>query len=587
MRSARRATAGRVRAGSYRWNPLLVTGVVLFAAIVVIGIVAPLVLSDRANAFTPDVRMGISFQHPFGTDDFGRDMLARSLVATRLTLIMAMIATAMGVGAGIFLGALLWIAPRRVREIGLRVLETIVAYPGLLITIVIVSILGAGTNAIVIGIGVAGIHGYARLTANLVAGIVHRDYVVTAQLLGVPRLRLVSRHLLPNIAEPLLIVVSTGFGGAVLDLSGLSFIGLGVQSPQYDFGKLLIDALPAIYTQPSQVLGPAVMIVVTILGAMLIGDGLAATADPRSHVRGKRVDFSDVVPHSSRPAAATVARAAEVVRHAMAGSPPRIGAPVVIENLHVRTRSGARLLHGVSLSIASGEILGVVGESGSGKSMTAMALAGLLPDGIEARADALTIGSLDIAARPDPHQLAVSVALIYQDPGSTFSPVIRMERQLTEVLRAHRSMPRLQARSLILSALGTVHMSEPRRRLLQFPHELSGGMRQRAMIAAAMAADPQFIIADEPTTALDVIVQAEILRELKKINSDRGTTMMFISHDIAVVGALCDRVVVMQEGRVVEELTRAQVVSGTAHHPYTRMLLAATPHVVSVGSAEA
>ena len=576
MPSPRRAVGVVRPARRFRWSALLIAGLLLFAAILMIGILAPLLLSARADALAFSPRLGISWGHPFGTDDFGRDMLARTLVATRLTLVMALVATALGAAVGVVVGALLWIAPRRVRELGLRLLETAVAYPGLLVTIVIVSILGAGAEPIVIGIAVAGIHGYARLTANLVAGIVHHDYVVTARLLGVPRLRMVVRHLLPNIAEPMLIVVSSGFGGAVLDLSGLSFIGLGVQSPRYDYGKLLIDALPAIYTQPAQVVGPALMIVLTILGAMLIGDGLAAAADPRAGRRGRRVDWADV---DLVPAAWTAIAGGP-------GDPAHPGRPgdpahpfVEVRDLRVRTRGGAELLHGVSLSIRAGEILGVVGESGSGKSMTAMALAALLPAGVEARAASLHIDGMDMLAAPDPTRLARTVALVYQDPATTFSPVRRMGPQLTEALRTHGGVSRLQAQSMVLSALGAVRMSRPRLRLSQYPHELSGGMRQRAMIAAALAATPRLIIADEPTTGLDVIVQAEILHELKRINVEHGTAMLFISHDIGVVGALCDRVVVMKDGRIVEEVTAGQLVAGAAVHPYTRMLLRSTPRI--------
>ncbi|WP_205014297.1 ABC transporter ATP-binding protein [Nocardioides albidus] len=336
-----------------------------------------------------------------------------------------------------------------------------------------------------------------------------------------------------------------------------------MQSPHYDYGKLLVDALPAIYTRPTQVVGPALMIVLTILAAMLVGDGLAAAADPRSS-GGRR---------GGRRGAAPGARSAEVAREE--------DDLVVVEDLRVSTTDGKELVHGVSFRIRRGEIVGVVGESGSGKSLTAMSLARLLADGLESSAAELRVGELDLRGRVPARELATSVALVYQDPGTTFSPALRMGSQLGEVLRTHRGLSRKEARERVLEGLRTVHLTDPERRLRQHPHELSGGMRQRAMIAAAMVNDPRLIIADEPTTALDVTVQAGILRELKRMNREAGTSMLFISHDIGVVEELCDRVLVMKDGEIVEELTWAQLAENDFQHPYTRKLVAATPRLDS------
>ncbi|WP_426247551.1 dipeptide/oligopeptide/nickel ABC transporter permease/ATP-binding protein [Nocardioides sp. LHG3406-4] len=544
------------RARSFRWTFGLVFGLSLAGVLVLIAIVAPMVLSERANGLSSDASAGMSAAHWLGTDEFGRDMVARSLVATRLTLILTAAATAISVGCGVLLGAAIWVAPRRIRELCLRVLETAICFPGLLVALIITAILGAGAVAIVIGIGIAGIPIFARLAANFASNVSRRDFVVTARLLGVPARRLVLRHVLPNIAEPILVLTASGFSVALIEVSGLSFIGLGVQSPDYDYGKLLVDALPAIYTRPEQVVGPAVMIVLTILAAMLIGDGLAAAADPR----------------------ASAQRAERPRRQPAATGEPGTGF-VEVEDLRVTTADGRELLHGVSFTIAEGEVLGVVGESGSGKSLTAMSLARLLPDSLAAQARRLRVGDLDLAAAPSRRQLATTISLIYQDPGTTFNPALRMGSQLTEVLRTHHGLSRREARTAILRALEAVHMVDPARRLRQHPHELSGGMRQRAMIASAIAVSPRLLIADEPTTALDVTVQAEILRELRRLNRESTMAMLFISHDISVVEMLCDRVLVMKDGHVVEVLSAEQLRKGEVSHPYTKRLIAATPRI--------
>lgn len=550
-----------IQARSFHWTFGLVFGLCLFGMVVLIGIFAPFFLSSQANDLSDDAGLGPSAAHWFGTDDFGRDMFARSLVATRLTLIMTFAATAISAVLGILIGAAIWFAPRRGREAGLRAIEIAVSYPGLLVALIITAILGAGATAVVIGIGIAGIPSFARIAANLASDVSRREFVVTAQLMGVSRPKIIARHVLPNISEPLLVVLASAFAVSLMEISGLSFVGLGVQSPSYDFGKLLIDGLPAIYTQPSQVFGPALMIVLTILGAMLIGDGLAAAANPRSRSRMA----------SRRGASAKVASKALLAQDAKAF--------VSVENLTVTTSQGVELLHGVSFVINRGEILGVVGESGSGKSLTAMAIAQLTAEGLEVEAQRLTVGDLDMTKPVARQELARAVALVYQDPGTTFNPALRMGGQLTEVLRTHMGLSKVQARERILEGLRSVHMTMPEKRLNQHPHELSGGMRQRAMIASALVTSPDLIIADEPTTALDVTVQVEILREFKRINRDRSMSMMFVSHDIGVVEALCDRVLVMKNGEIVEELTQEQLLSRDTKHPYTKALIAATPGV--------
>ncbi|MBF4630114.1 dipeptide/oligopeptide/nickel ABC transporter permease/ATP-binding protein [Clavibacter michiganensis subsp. phaseoli] len=539
----------------FHWTPGLVTGLVLLGAVVLVGIVAPLLLQEQADTMA-ERAASPSAAHPLGTDQAGHDMLARSLVATRLTLVMTLGATAIAVLVGIVAGTAVWLLPRRAREVCLRVIDAMVAFPGLLLALVVAAILGAGAVPAVIAIGVAGIPTFARLTANLAAQVSQRDYVSTARLLGVGNRRIVTDHMLPNMAEPLLVLAASTFAQSLTAISALSFVGLGVQSPQYDFGKLLNEALPSLLAgRPEQTVGPAVLIVVTGLAAMLVGDGLAAAADPRS---GRRASAASV-----RGAGTTLV--------------PGLDAMVRVEDLWVRTSSGAPLVKGISFTVARGEIVGIVGESGSGKSLTAMSVARLLADGLEAQAATMRLDDVDLLGRVDPRVMAQTVSLVYQDPGSTFNPALRLGTQLTEVLRTHRGQSRSAARATVLDALRRVHLTLPERRLRQHPHELSGGMRQRAMIAAALSVDPKLIIADEPTTALDVTVQAEILRELKRLNRETGTAVMFISHDIGVVRALCDRVLVMNGGEIVEEIDADRLDAATAVHPYTRALLAATP----------
>ncbi|WP_159767238.1 dipeptide/oligopeptide/nickel ABC transporter permease/ATP-binding protein [Streptomyces sp. HM190] len=562
-----------------RRNPSLLAGAVILGLLVVVALVAPPLLSGSAETLTDDARLGPGAGHLLGTDAFGRDVLARALVATRLTLLMAAAATAASFVVGVAIGALVHLAPGWLRETCLRLIDSAVAFPSLVLALVIAAVLGPGTGSAIVAIAVAGVPGFARLTANLAATVADKDYVLTARLLGVPGPRILARHVLPNISGPLLVLLSSSFTLSLLDISSLSFVGLGVQSPQYDWGRLLNEALPSIFAQPSVVLAPSLMLIVTGVGAMLLGDGVASLVDPRT--RGTAP--APTAAPDAADAAGTAAPAVVSRPPGAAGADAEPDGLLTVAGLTVR--AGDRtLVDDVSFTIGAGRIVGLVGESGSGKSTIAMAVAGLLPEGVRADASRLALGDLDLLGTPPGRRLATEIGIVYQDPIGTFNPALRLGTQLTEVARTHLGTPRRQARRDMARALADIRVTEPERRLRQHPHELSGGMLQRASIASAMTTNPRLLIADEPTTALDVTVQAEVLRQFRRINREHGTAMLFISHDIGVVGELCDTVLVLHGGRVVDRTTGRDLRRGTVTHPYTRALLAATPAAVEAGA---
>jgi oligopeptide/dipeptide ABC transporter ATP-binding protein len=242
-------------------------------------------------------------------------------------------------------------------------------------------------------------------------------------------------------------------------------------------------------------------------------------------------------------------------------------------------RGRVRVVDGVGFALAPGETLGVVGESGSGKSLTALSVMGLLP--AQARLDAgrIALSGEELVGLPSPALRALrgrAMAMIFQEPMTSLNPLFRAGFQIGETLEAHLGLSRAEARKRAVALMRAVGFPAPESQVDSYPHELSGGMRQRVMIAMAIALEPRLLIADEPTTALDVTIQAQILTLLRRLRAERGMGLLLITHDLGVIAGMADRVVVMYAGQVVEEAaTRA--LFAAPRHPYTRRLLQSVP----------
>jgi oligopeptide/dipeptide ABC transporter ATP-binding protein len=252
-----------------------------------------------------------------------------------------------------------------------------------------------------------------------------------------------------------------------------------------------------------------------------------------------------------------------------------------VEGLNVALVSGAQILSDVRFAIEPGEVLGVVGESGSGKSMLALSIMGLLPTGIRLTGGRVVLDGDDLVASGAAawrRRRGRDLAMIFQEPMTALNPVMRVGRQVEEVLVKRRGMPASDARREALALFRRVEIPQAERRLNAFPHEMSGGMRQRVMIAMALAARARLLIADEPTTALDVTIQAQILALLRNLQRDAGLSILFITHDLGVIAEIADRVLVLYGGQVAE-LTAVRTIFDDARHPYTRALLSAVPKV--------
>ncbi|WP_330241888.1 dipeptide/oligopeptide/nickel ABC transporter permease/ATP-binding protein [Streptomyces sp. NBC_00525] len=537
-----------------------VTGIML-ASLAVLALAGPLLWGAAADRPDPSaVLQGPSAAHPIGTDGLGRDLLARVLTAARPSLLLALASVLLGAGAGVLLGASTAVLGRRFRRLTAALINLLLAFPALLVAMFLAVVFGAGTTGAVLALAAAAVPGFARLAQTLAAGVAGTDHLAAARVLGLRRHRMLWRHVLPNIAEPLLLSVTTAAGTALVALSGLSFLGLGVQPPAYDWGQLLSQGLDRIYAEPLPALAPGLALLYAALAFQLLGEVLAGSAARRGPVA--RIPAPRAAP----------------------SGPAEEGAVLQVDGLTVELptpRGTIRPVRGVSLSLRPGEIVGLVGESGSGKSLTALAVADLLPYGARVARRTLRLHGTDLAAltpRERDRHLATGLSVIFQNPASALNPSLRIGTQLTEAVRAHRGASRARAAAEAVEALRRVAL--PPEVLRARPHQLSGGQRQRVMIAAGLMVRPGLIIADEPTTALDVTVQRQITGLLTDIRRDTSAAILFISHDVALVGEFCDRVLVMYAGTVVEALPTDRLAAGT-RHPYTRALVSSVPDLAA------
>lgn len=573
---------------SSRWarafrTPVGITALVLLGIVSMLVLLGPVVWGTRAEQIdTSAMLAGPGPGHWAGTDNLGRDVLARVLVATRLSVVLALASTVVAVSVGLALGGAPMLTGRRVGGLIIGGVNIAVAFPGLLLALFFAVIFGVGAVGAVLAIGLAGAPSFARLCQTLIASVGGRDFITAARISGVSRSRILRRHVLPNIGEPLVVNATISAGAALLAFAGLSFLGLGVQSPAYDWGRLLQDGLTNIYVQPMGALAPGLAVVIAGLAFNLFGETIAkgfgiGTVDrPATNVT------------ADTPIGPTDASVPQDGTDTGSQKGTQTGPQPVLEvhNLIVTFPSASGLIRpvrGVSFAIQPGEAVGVVGESGAGKSLMALAIARLIEEPGRVAATQLRFLGTDLLV-PDEHRyahlLGTSMSMVFQDPGTSFNPTRRIGGQLAEVVRYHLDMGRGAARERAIDRLRVVHVPAPERRAGQYPHELSGGLRQRAMIGMGLMGSPALMIADEPTTALDVTVQRQVLQLLQRIRERDGVALLLISHDVAVVRQVCDRVLVMYAGRIVEELPAGVLATG-ARHPYTRALVAAVPDMDS------
>ncbi|WP_422384393.1 dipeptide/oligopeptide/nickel ABC transporter permease/ATP-binding protein [Roseibium album] len=551
-------------------NTLATAGLIILIAVCLLALAAPVLPLLNPDVTAPANRLLPVFStgHLLGTDHLGRDLLSRLIWGTRVSLAVGVSATIIAAVFGSVLGLVAGYAGGRTDTVIMRGIDMVMAFPYILLALAIVAVLGPGLLNALYAIALVNIPFFARNIRGITLGLSRREFVDAARLSGKSPAQILFVEILPNVLPVIVITMSTTVGWMILETAGLSFLGLGAQPPQADLGSMLGEGRKILFTAPHVSIVPGVMIFVLVMAINLLGDGVRDILDPRLRAGSL-----------TRP----------VARTAVLRNPADVPAPSGDENIldvrRLRTefQIGGTVYHavgGVDLALRQGECLGIVGESGSGKSVTAMSIMGLVPTppGRIAGGAAYLEGE-DLLAASDRRIRDLrgdSVAYVFQDPLSTLHPLFTVGNQLEEAIRTHQPLSRAQTRQKAIELLSLVRIPNPKERLTAYPHELSGGMRQRICIAMALANDARVLIADEPTTALDVTVQSQILTLINGLRRERNAAILFITHDFGVVSAICDRIAVMYAGRIVET-GKTDDILANPQHPYTAKLIECVP----------
>ncbi|MBU1493407.1 MAG: dipeptide/oligopeptide/nickel ABC transporter permease/ATP-binding protein [Actinobacteria bacterium] len=554
-----------------RRNRLFWIGAGMLGFALVLALLAPLLAPydpyAQVRVELSDIYAHPSGAHLLGTDDAGKDILSGLIYGTRVSLLVGFTAALISLFIGGVIGIVAGYRGGRTGNILMRFTDFFLVIPDLALQIVIVAIVGQSLRNIIIVVGVLGWTTTARLVRAQTLTVRERKFVQRAKAIGAGDLHILTRHVFPQVVPLMLANTVLVISLAILSESTLAFIGLG-DPTVVSWGQMLNFA----FTRGAVSAGawwalipPGLAIVWVVLGTTLLGNAAEEVLNPR-------MTRHHLEPEPPRP---------EPDASTAAGPIP--DTVLAIRDLRVGYESdGGDLvaIDGVSFDVRAGESIGLVGESGCGKTTVMLGSLRLLPPGGRILSGSVWHDGHDLA-RIDLEELRglrwSSLAVVFQGAMNALNPVQRVGAQITEAIRLHdpgasQADADTQARNL----LDLVGMSPDW--ATQYPHQFSGGMRQRAMIALALACHPSLVVADEPTTALDVMIQAQVMDLLVRLREEMGMALVLITHNLGVVAETCDRVVVMYGGVVAEKGTVAEVFSDP-RHPYTRLLLQAFPDI--------
>ncbi|HET9590796.1 MAG TPA: dipeptide/oligopeptide/nickel ABC transporter permease/ATP-binding protein [Anaerolineales bacterium] len=559
---------------AFRRNSMGLVGLFMLGTILVTAIFAPQIapydITTSQRITIDDIYRPPSAAHWFGTDDAGKDVFSNFVYGARVSLIVGFFAAFISIFIGGVIGIVAGFYGGRVENFLMRITDIMLVIPDLPLLVVIVALTRPNLLNIIFVIGLLGWTTTARIVRSQTLAVKSRKFVLRARAIGAGNGHIIFQHILPLVMPLLVVNAILVISLAILNESTLSFLGLG-DPTSLSWGQMLNFA----FTRGAMSTGawwalvaPGLGIVWVVLGLTLLGHGLEQVLNPRleSHhlMRG-------------RPVVQEVAGEAPSTR-------PDLTRPVIldVQDLSVYYVSPdqppARAVENVSFQLHEGELLGIVGESGCGKTTLMMALMRLLPAAGQIVGGKILFNNRDLTAMSEEEVADVrwsGISMIFQGAMNALNPVRTVGDQIAEAIMKHvpiyqpGQLDRRVSELLELVGISGQHKDH-------FPHQYSGGMRQRAMIAMALACNPQVVIADEPTTALDVMIQAQILELLDNLRTRLGISIIFVTHDLGIVAEMCDTVLVMYGGRTAE-YAGVDTIYNAPQHPYTQELLKAFP----------
>ncbi|WP_420623150.1 dipeptide/oligopeptide/nickel ABC transporter permease/ATP-binding protein [Candidatus Poriferisodalis sp.] len=557
-----------------RRHPAGAVAVAYLVVLIVVGVfahqIAPYPLGKQDLR---DVLSGPSSAHWLGSDTLGRDLLSQLIYSIRPSLVATFEALVVFVVVGVAFGVLAGYLRGAVDAVVSRVVELVQSIPAIIIILVVLGVFGANVLAAMVALGLLASVGLVRVARGATLAVREELFVTAARVSGVRPARIMRTHVLRRIIGPVLAQASVFAGISLVIQAVLSFLGLLQSSTNPTWGAMIGDASRVISRATWPLVPPGIAIAVTVLAFGALGDALRDLAADRP-AAGRRPTRSPPKPVSHSGAEATVV--------------PDSDALLEVRDLSavVTDRSAiTALVTDVSFSVGRGETVALVGESGCGKSITALSVLGLLPAGVHVSSGSVRFDGVQLRpTNPDTYRTVRGrgIGFVSQHALASLDPTHTVGSHLREVIRRHESMSRKAATVRALELLEQVNFADPEGVLVSYPHELSGGMSQRANIALAIAGRPKLLIADEPTTALDVTLQAEILALLRDLQRSTGLSILLITHDWGVVADMADWVVVMYAGEIVEQ-ANVNTAFARPRFPYTLALMAANPSTAGRG----
>ncbi len=551
-------------------RPVAVASLAFLAIVVLAAVLAPVVAPYEPNSLDlVNVLQGPSWAHPLGTDNLGRDILSRIIFGGRVTLVGTAIGVGVALAVGVSAGVVAGYAGGRSDWVVTRLGDMALAIPAIMILLVVLSVFGRDETIAMVSFGLIISPVVMRVIRGATLAVRDELFVDAARVSGLTSAQVIGRHILPRISGVVIVQASLLAASAVLVETGLGFLGLGVPPPTATWGGLVATASTYVQVQPWLLVPSGLIVALTVLAFGLLGDAVRDTATES---------------WLGSPAQRTVRSSRRTELHAPA---PRVRGTsedhlLSVEDLVVVFPGRRRVVDGVSFELKAGETLGLVGESGCGKTVTALALLRLLPGGGYVESGHCWMVGRDLIELSDEDARRVrgsEIGLVSQNAIASLDPVFTVGSQLSELVRLHQPRAsRVEVRQRVLELLEMVRLHDPSRLVHRYPHELSGGMAQRVAIAAALVGEPRLLIADEPTTALDVTVQAEILTLLRSLQRQTGMAILLITHDWGIVADMCERAVVMYAGQVVE-VAAVDDLFQQPLHPYTEGLLQSNPRL--------